>query len=287
MRRVVALTEMVRTDEAPVELVRRYGVVRREFAHLTQDSGNVSWLVDTDDGAVFVKTAGTDGPPVPGAPVPYLDHAGRVDLLRNAVDLARSCDHPALPQLLTVIESPTGPMVVYEAVAGELVGVPSAQRSDPASAYQRFAHLPAEELLAAFDTLIDLHRALAAVGWVASDLYDGSLIYDAVGRELHVVDLDSYRRGAGVNEMGRMFGSTRFMAPEELRLGAVIDERTTVYNLGRLVWHFGTRLSESAADFCGTPRLTEVVSRALEPDPERRQQSVAELSTDWAEARAA
>jgi serine/threonine-protein kinase len=33
--------------------------------------------------------------------------------------------------------------------------------------------------------------------------------------------------------MGRMFGSTRFMAPEELSLGAPIDDRTTAYAMAR------------------------------------------------------
>jgi signal recognition particle receptor subunit beta len=33
--------------EEPSDYVRRYGTVVAEFGHLTQDSGNVSWLVDT------------------------------------------------------------------------------------------------------------------------------------------------------------------------------------------------------------------------------------------------
>jgi serine/threonine-protein kinase len=35
-----------------------------------------------------------------------------------------------------------------------------------------------------------------------------------------------------VNEMGRMWGSTRFMSPEEFTLGAYIDEVTNVYAMG-------------------------------------------------------
>jgi serine/threonine-protein kinase len=48
-----------------------------------------------------------------------------------------------------------------------------------------------------------------------------------------VIDLDTYRRGPYRNTMGRMFGSTRFMAPEELTLGAPIDSRTTAYVMAR------------------------------------------------------
>lgn len=245
--------------------VRECGEVVREFGPLTQDSGNVSWLVTSQGRLLFVKTAGRHGPPQFGAPVPYFDHAGRVGLLRNAVELARSCDHEALPQLLNVVETPLGPALVYEGVPGELVGVDRSRRDDPVSAYQRFAHLPAEDLLGMFDTLVDLHVVLAAAGWVAVDLYDGCLIVDFEARRLRVVDLDTYRRGPTTNDMGRMFGASRFMAPEDLEFGAPIDERTTVFTLGRLVQHFGTRLTEDLSAFCGPPELAVVVERATPP----------------------
>ena len=90
---------------------------------------------------------------------------------------------------------------------------------------------------------------------MASDLYDGCLLVELSTGRLTVVDLDAYRRGPGRNTMGRMFGSRRFMAPEEFELGAPIDQRTTVFTLGRLAWHFGTRLTERAEAFCGPPAL--------------------------------
>jgi serine/threonine protein kinase, bacterial len=273
------------TADDPGVYVRRHARVIEEFGHLTQDSGNVSWLVDVGDRQLFVKTAGDDSPPRPGAAVPYLDHDGRVALLRSAIELAGSCRHPALPRLLNVIESPSGPALVYEAAPGELVGVPRHRRGDPSSAYQRFAHLPADDLLGVFDVLIDLHVALAAAGWVACDLYDGCLIVDFSTTTLAVVDLDSYRRGPSRNDMGRMFGATRFMAPEEFELGAVIDERTTTYTLGRLVWHFGTRLTERAEDFCGPPSLAGVVQQACRPSPADRYAGVASFAQAWTAAR--
>ena len=204
--------------------------VRRTFDHRTQDSGNVSWLVEQDGVPFFVKTAGTPTSPPPGAPSPYLDHAGRVALLENAVALARSCAHPALATLRNVIATATGPALVYDAAPGELVGVPRELRTDPGSTYQRFAQLPGHRMLAVFDVLIDLHVELARQGWVACDLYDGCLVV-APDDRLTVVDLDTYHRGPFTNTMGRMFGSSRFMAPEEHTLGATIDERTTVFTL--------------------------------------------------------
>jgi serine/threonine-protein kinase len=265
--------------------VRRQGTVLQRFDSRTQDSGNISWLVDVGDQPLFVKSAGVPGGADHGGPAPYFDQAARVVLLRNAVELARSCSHHALPRLLNVIESPAGPALVYEAAPGELVHVRSASRSDHGSAYQRFAHLPAEKLLGVFDVLIDLHVALAAVGWVAADLYDGCLIVDLESGSLKVIDLDTYRRGPSLNDMGRMFGSSTFMAPEEFERGAAIDERTTVFTLGRLVWHFGTRLTEDAESFCGPPEVAEVVRRACQDSPVDRFSTVAALGRAWTTAR--
>lgn len=267
--------------------VRRHGTVVEQFDHLTQDSGNVSWLVEVEEQRLFVKTAGGQNCANPGGSVPYFDHAGRVKLLRNAVELAQSCSHPGLPRLLNVIESPSGPALVYEAARGDLVHVGSESRDDPDSAYQRLARLPADQLLGVFDVLIDLHVDLAAAGWIAVDLYDGCLIVDFASGSLAVIDLDTYRRGPSVNDMGRMFGSSRFMAPEEFELGAVIDERTTTFTLGRLVWHFGTRLTETAQDFCGSTRVAHVVRQACQESPSERYATVGAFGRAWMAARSA
>ncbi len=281
----VDLLSLATTDQHPADLIARHTRVLRTFDR-TQDSGNVSWLVEAADRRLFVKTAGREEP-LPGIPKPFFDHADRVSLLRNAVTLSRSCDHPALPRLLNVIESPHGPALVYTAAAGENVHVPREQRSDPASSYQRFAHLPAARLLGVFDALIDLHVALAGAGWVALDLYDGCLLVDFATGGLTVVDLDTYHPGPTLNGMGRMFGSSTFMAPEEFELGAPIDQRTTVFTLGRLVWHFGTRLTERAEDFCGPSALADVVRQACAPDRPRRPATVAALGVAWRGARTA
>jgi serine/threonine protein kinase, bacterial len=271
--------------ERPGTYIRRHGTVVAEFNHLSQDSGNVSWLVDTVAGRLFVKTAGLTDLQLQGAPVPYFNYEGRVRLMRNAIELASSCRHPALARLRNVIESPAGPALVYECAVGALVGAPRERRTDPASAYQRFAHLPGDRLLGIFDALLDLHAALADADWVACDLYDGCLIVDFASGRLTVVDLDNYRRGPSTNDMGRMFGSTRFMAPEEFELGASIDERTTVFNLGRLIWHFGTRLSERVEDFCGPAALAQVVLQACQLSRTARPSSVASFVNAWTSAR--
>jgi serine/threonine-protein kinase len=211
-------------DEQPEKYLRSIGTVFAEFGALTQDSVNVSYGVQVGAERYFVKTAGRSDDPRP-----FLNHTARVALLRNAVRLSESCHHPTLPRLYRVIESPSGPLLIYQWLDGELLGVPRARRDNLESAFQRFRSLPAATIQGILYAIFDLHRKLACAGWIAVDFYDGCLIYDFKSGRLGIVDLDMYREGPFRNEMGRMFGSTRFMAHEEFELGGLIDERTNVF----------------------------------------------------------
>jgi serine/threonine protein kinase len=210
-------------DEQPVTYLERIGKIFARFD--TQDSGNLSYGVTVGDQRYFFKTAG-----IASDTAPYLDFNGRQELLRTGARLARSVEHSLLPAFHGVIESPGGPVLAYEWRDGKHLGT---DREDPTSAFQRFRALPVGEILAALDQLFDLHAELTTAGWVAGDFYDGTLLYDFGQRRLTVMDLDSYRFGPYRNDMGRMFGSSRFMAPEEFSLGAPIDDRTTAFVMAR------------------------------------------------------
>lgn len=271
------LTDQSSVDEPPLAYLSRVGEVFTTFDQ--QDSGNVSYGVRVGGDRFFVKTAGD-----PDDTAPYLDLAGRVALLRNAAMLADRVRHPVLASLHGVVESPAGPMLVYDWVDGELVGAHRGRRDDPASAFQRFRALSVAEIEAVLDLVYDAHVVLAADGWVAADLYDGCLIYDFVTRRVTVMDLDTYHRGPFTNEMGRMFGSDRFMSPEEHRLGAAIDQRTTSFTLARLAQVFlsgGADGTYDAATFRGSREGYDVLHRATRPDPADRYETVAEFADAW------
>jgi serine/threonine protein kinase len=267
-------------NEQPEKYLGAAGSVFAEFGALTQDSGNISYGVRIGSERYFVKTAGR-----PDDPRPALNHASRVALLHNAVRLSESCHHPTLPRLYRVIESPSGPLLVYEWLEGELLGAPRARRDDPESAFQRFQRLPAATIQGRLDAVFDLHHELAGAGWIAVDFYDGCLIYDFNSGGLGVVDLDMYREGPFRNEMGRMFGSTRFMAPEEFELGALIDERSNVFVMGRTALVFLSGGALDAEAFRGTRSLYEVAARACEPERSRRYESMAAFYHAWRAAR--
>jgi serine/threonine protein kinase len=277
-----ALLDCEVINEQPGQYLRSVGAVFAEFGALTQDSGNVSYGVQIDAKRYFVKTAGR-----PDDPRPFLKHEGRVALLRNAVRLSQSCRHPALPRLYQVIESPSGPLLVYQWLEGELLGAPRARRDDPESAFQRFRSLPAATIQGSLDAIFDLHHELAGAGWIAVDFYDGCLIYDFKSGRLGIVDLDTYSEGPFRNEMGRMFGSPRFMAPEEFELGALIDEQTNVFVMGRTALVFLSDGTLNPDAFRGTPALFKVVARACEPERSRRYDSMAAFYSEWRATRTA
>ena len=51
------------------------------------------------------------------------------------------------------------------------------------------------------------------------------------------------------------------------------------------IWHFGTRLSERAEEFCGSPALAAVVQQAVRPEPTERPATVAAFADAWRRAR--
>ena len=116
---------------------------------------------------------------------------------------------------------------------------------------------------------------------MASNLYDGRIIYDFEGSRTFLYDLDEYRDGSFVLDMDRAYGSRRFMAPEEFRRGATIDQVTNVFNLGRAAAVLLGDGTGSLDAWRGTKEMREVVERATSSERARRYQSVSEVVEQW------
>ncbi|MEU0943849.1 serine/threonine protein kinase [Streptomyces canus] len=246
-------------DEIPETepYLRSVGEVFRSFRE--QDSGCLSHGVRLPDGSRwFVKEATTD-------------RAQRS--LDRAWAFHRAVRHPAIvPQLHRIAVGDRRTAVVMPWHDGEILYDPTARA--------RFRALPLARVHHALDRVLDAHLAVEAAGQVAVDLYDGAFLYDFDAHELRLIDLDDYRPGPFVLTEDRLPGSTRFMAPEEWRRGAVIDTRTTVHVLGRTA-----RLLLDAGPgedaFRGTAAQLAVVERATRPVPGERFGGVRELTEAW------
>jgi len=139
--------------------------------------------------------------------------------LGRVVDIYQALRHPCLPPLWGHWKAADGPTLVYEWVDGESLAEPT-----------RFRQLPYDERRAALASVFDLHLALANRGFVSCGFDLGSLRYDYAARRIWVSGLDDYRLGAFRNWRTRQGPCA---APEETRRGGRLDERTTVYHLGR------------------------------------------------------
>src|SRR5262249_39397826 len=87
------------------------------------------------------------------------------------------------------------------------------------------------------------------------------------------------------NDMGRMFGSDRFMAPEEYQRGALIDERTTVFVMGRTALIFLSDGTLDPAAFRGSRALFDVAAKACRSEREHRYEAMSAFYYAWKEAK--
>ena len=238
-----------------------------------QDSGTISYGVFADGERWFVKPS-TD---------PSI-----VASLRRALRLNSVVQHPVLPRLHKAFSIPGGIALVYEWAPGEVLNDARFTREqrerDPTNPHVRFRALPLEEILAALDTVFDAHVLMADKGFVASDFYDGCIIYDFETSRTSLCDLDEYREGPFVLEMDRAYGSSRYMAPEEFQRGAVIDQVTNVFNLGRAAAVLLGDGTGGLHAWKGTNAMRRAIERATIADRTLRHQSVEEFVGAWRSA---
>jgi serine/threonine-protein kinase len=245
-------TGPVPAASAAVRLERGLGAMGQIFAAFReQDSGCVSFGLEVGGRRLFVK----------GAVEPRAEPS-----LARAVALHRDVRHPAIVPLLDTISIDGVPALVHPWVDGEVLYHTPGWRDRPLA-----------EVLAAVERIFAAHLIVAGRGYVAVDLYDGCFLYDADRGEMHLCDLDEYRPGPFVLDEDRLPGSRRFMAPEELRRGAVIDERTTVHALGRSA----LILLDGGGRFRGPATAQAVAERASRAGPDDRYPTVAALVAAW------
>ena len=262
------LTE-VESIDVPVEsYLCQVGEVFQVFR--LQDSGTVSYGVLAGDRRWFVKESGD----------PSI-----LESLHRAIHLNTKVQHPVLPRLHNSFRTLHGLALVYEWVPGEVLNDPrftrEQRRCDPAHPHVRLRSLPVGEILDVLESIYDAHTLMADSGFVASDFYDGCIIYDFGGRRVFLCDLDEYRHGPFILDMDRNYGSARFMAPEEFQRGSTIDQITNVFNLGRAATVLLGDGTESMDAWKGTDDMRAVVKRATEPDRARRHQSVPDFVEEW------
>lgn len=255
-------------ESTDLSFIQQYGRVFRVFDD--HDSGNISFGVDDGTRKRFIKLAGADTVQAGVSP------ECAIESLRKAEQVHRDISHPNIVRYIESFQH--GPYVglVFEWSESELL------RRIHERAFARFRALPVDERLAAFDTLIEVMQHTHDCGYAAVDIYDASFLYDFTRKQLTICDIDVFERQPMVNTMGRMWGSSRFMSPEEYELGAAIDEVTNVYTLGAIAFlFFGDERDRRPELWDGSDCRFDVARKATSDDRDGRYKTIANFAEAW------
>lgn len=260
------LAEIAGSDDPRVEL-DSLGDVFAAFDQ--QDSGCLSYGVALGATRWFVKLAPTEI---------------TAEMLRSAARFHDAVRHRAILAPTAFADLGARAAIVYPWVAGRVLYHPTRSqrpsRTDPASAMYAFRSLPLPIVTKAVDDIFDAHLSVADAGYIAVDFYDGCMLYDSSASRMYLVDLDLYRPGPFAVGPQLLPGSTRFLAPEERTAGSLIDQRTTVYTLGRTALILMDQ-GDSESAWRGSVAQRQVLIRATSNDPAERYESVEQFVAAW------
>jgi serine/threonine-protein kinase len=249
----------------------KYGKVFKVYDD--QDSGNICFGVANGGNKYFIKFAGatTDRACV------SIEEA--VANLKRTVPIYKDLAHLNLVKLIDAEEIGGGFAMVFEWADAECMG-----RMYPASRMM-FMSLSLDIRVRIFEEIMAFHAYVADCGYVGIDFYDGSIMYDFKNEKTVICDIDFYSRTPYINLMGRLWGSSRFMSPEEFELNAVIDEVANVYVMGATAFALFSESNRSPEAWPLSPELYAVVKKAVSDERCERQQTIEQLITEWRTAK--
>ncbi|MCA9833779.1 MAG: protein kinase family protein [Thermomicrobiales bacterium] len=263
--------EFTLAESTDLEFIRQYGRVFRVFDD--HDSGNISFGIDAGDQKLFIKLAGI------ATTEAVVSAEAAIANLRAAEAVYRDLKHPHIVELLDVIEHDPWFGLIFAWNEGTLL------RRVNQEDFARFRALPLIQRLDALSQVIEVMQHIHNSGYVAIDIYDASFLYDFEQGVLTVCDLDVCARQPFINTMGRLWGSSRFMSPEEYELGATIDEVTNVFTLGAVAHLFlGDERTKLKDDWEAGPALFEVATIATSPERADRYPTIAAFAAAWSQA---
>ena len=247
--------------------MKEYGTVFKVYDD--QDSGNICFGTEKDGQRYFVKFAGAPTEQYGGDP------ADAISRLKATLLIYSDLKHENLIELIEAKEIGAGFAMVFKWADGDCMG-----RMSPA-AYRRFIQIPINDRLAVFSDILSFLECVVSRNYVAIDFYDGSIMYDFVNGKTTICDIDLFRKQPCVNDMGHMWGSSRFQSTEEHQLGADIDEITNVYTLGATAFALFGEYNRTREKWQLSDKLFEIATRAVSDDRANRQQTIRQFTAEW------
>lgn len=238
-----------------------------------QDSGHICFGVRSESEKLFLKIAGAS--PVNS----NADADEAIHRLRSTVSIYEDLRHPHLIEIMEHREIKGGYLTVFQWFDGECMG-------KQYGAFDKFIALPLDEKLNIYNEILLFHMHTNQCGYIAIDFYDGCIMYDFVSRRMMICDVEFYSKKPVVNTLGRMWGSSRYMSPEEFQLGTEIDERSNVFLMGATAFQlFGGGTDRSRDKWKAGEKLYYIALKAISNEKGNRYQTISEYCQAWNAAR--
>ena len=162
----------------------------------------------------------------------------------------------------------------------------------------KFKNISIEKRLNVTKKLFSFFETFVDCGYVAVDFYDSSIIYDFENDNVTFCDIDLFRKSPSINEIGKKyFGTKRLKAPEENELGATIDELTSEFTLGAIIFDIfsdikninkryekGMFISNDIEEFELSNKVYDVLIKATSYERNGRYKSIKEFHKEFINA---
>ena len=207
-------------------------------------SGCISFGIKKDNKKYFFKIAGAKTVNA------EISEKESIKLLKEAAVKYKDIKHKNLIKLVDAFEYKEFYVVIYEYAEGECLfdhwNFDRYEKTKEITPLMKFKSLPVEKRLKVADKLFSFFESFIDAGYVAVDFYDSSIIYDFENDNVTFCDIDLFRKMPTVNDLGKdYFGTKRLKAPEENELGATIDEQTSLFTLGAIIFDMFSNISNT------------------------------------------
>ena len=198
-------------------------------------SGCISFGIEKDNKKYFFKIAGAK------TVAAEISEKESIRLLKDAVIKYQDIKHDNLIKYVDSFEYKEFFVVIYEFAEGECLfdhwNFDRYKKTKEITPLMKFKNLSIEKRLNVVEKLFSFFETFIDCGYVAVDFYDSSIMYDFENNEVTFCDIDLFRKLPTKNDLGNdYFGTKRLKAPEENELGAIIDELTSEFTLGAIIF---------------------------------------------------
>lgn len=198
-------------------------------------SGCISFGIEKDNKKYFFKIAGAKTVEA------EISEEASIKLLKEAVIKYKDIKHDNLIKYVDSFDYEEFFVVIYEFAEGECLfdhwNFNRYKITKEIPPLMKFKSLSIEKRLNVVEKLFSFFETFIECGYVAVDFYDSSIMYDFESDKVTFCDIDLFRKLPTTNDLGKeYFGTKRLKAPEENELGATIDELTSEFTLGTIIF---------------------------------------------------